>query len=532
MADINLTLAKRGVINLQVSNKEFFTLPTSVDDHMADSSIHVPVATINAGLAEKLEIAENLNDLADKATARTNLDVYGKSESYNKTETYSQTEANTLLSGKSDTSHNHTLAGLSEKSYASLTDKPDLTVYAAKAGNLSDLTDKSAALTNIKAAGIEKWAEIPSGYFFDGVDDQIVHSGITFSATTPWTWVGLLNWEGSANSFTVLRGGATDTWGIFIRQSGNNRFAIRMTDDNYVSFNTNTSNGIIGVRSLCAITHNGSGTVTLYIGGVQIDQKTGLNQPVALGCIGSGNGNFYTKCRYYFDAIYNRALSLAEIQNLMNNMRPDLGDVSYADKWGSLTTQTSGTLTLGKRYRIVTFNAGDDFTNVGASSNANGIEFIATGTTPTTWTNSSVIMRIGCMALFNEQSGFSTWSDNSGNGYHGSVVGAAPIKRNKELTERRLAVTANTTLTSIIRSGYLLKTIVFRNNTANAVTVNVGTTAGATDVVNALAVGANAVVVATVQKVFSATANQSLFVHSSAWSSANIDVHCNVELVI
>ena len=51
-------------------------------------------------------------------------------------------------------------------------------------------------------------------------------------------------------------------------------------------------------------------------------------------------------------------------------------------------SQTSGVLVVGRPYRIHLFVAGDDFTNVGGT-NATGSHFIATGTTPTTWTNSS-----------------------------------------------------------------------------------------------------------------------------------------------
>lgn len=58
------------------------------------------------------------------------------------------------------------------------------------------------------------------------------------------------------------------------------------------------------------------------------------------------------------------------------------------------TPATSGTLVVGKKYRIHTFVAGDSFTNVGAGSNATGVDFVATGTTPTTWTNSSVLTPI------------------------------------------------------------------------------------------------------------------------------------------
>ena len=58
------------------------------------------------------------------------------------------------------------------------------------------------------------------------------------------------------------------------------------------------------------------------------------------------------------------------------------------------STQTSGTLTVGMRYRINTYNASDNFLNVGASSNASGVEFTAIGTTPTTWTASSILQQI------------------------------------------------------------------------------------------------------------------------------------------
>ncbi len=55
---------------------------------------------------------------------------------------------------------------------------------------------------------------------------------------------------------------------------------------------------------------------------------------------------------------------------------------------------TSGTLEIGKKYRITNYIAGDDFTNIGAASNATGVMFTATGTTPTTWTNSSTLNEI------------------------------------------------------------------------------------------------------------------------------------------
>lgn len=60
----------------------------------------------------------------------------------------------------------------------------------------------------------------------------------------------------------------------------------------------------------------------------------------------------------------------------------------------SFATRTSGPLIVGGTYKIVRFETGDVFTNVGAASNATNVVFIATGTTPTTWSNGSALSRI------------------------------------------------------------------------------------------------------------------------------------------
>jgi len=69
---------------------------------------------------------------------------------------------------------------------------------------------------------------------------------------------------------------------------------------------------------------------------------------------------------------------------------------------GKRKVLTSGTLTVGYHYRIKSYASGDNFTNVGCPQNATGQCFIATGTTPTTWTNGSVLVE-------NEMGGF--WVD-------------------------------------------------------------------------------------------------------------------------
>lgn len=60
---------------------------------------------------------------------------------------------------------------------------------------------------------------------------------------------------------------------------------------------------------------------------------------------------------------------------------------------------TSGVLVIGEEYVIKDFNGTDDFTNVGASQNKTGEIFVATGTTPTIWSNSSILVKIQNISL-------------------------------------------------------------------------------------------------------------------------------------
>jgi hypothetical protein len=58
-------------------------------------------------------------------------------------------------------------------------------------------------------------------------------------------------------------------------------------------------------------------------------------------------------------------------------------------------TLTSGILTVGAKYEITNFAIGDDFSNVAnvirGTINTNGCEFIATGTTPSNYSNGSTL---------------------------------------------------------------------------------------------------------------------------------------------
>ena len=59
----------------------------------------------------------------------------------------------------------------------------------------------------------------------------------------------------------------------------------------------------------------------------------------------------------------------------------------------SSLTQTSGSLVVDTTYQIVLYVSGDDFTNVGGT-NSTGVVFVATGTTPTVWSNGSQLQSL------------------------------------------------------------------------------------------------------------------------------------------
>ncbi len=98
---------------------------------------------------------------------------------------------------------------------------------------------------------------------------------------------------------------------------------------------------------------------------------------------------------------------------------------------GSAVVQTSGTLTIGRRYRIKTYVASDSFTNVGAGSNATGVEFVATGTTPTTWTNSSELVACGALSDPIIQP-ILVVADSTQNGVGSRIVGFIPVTSKRD----------------------------------------------------------------------------------------------------
>ncbi len=118
--------------------------------------------------------------------------------------------------------------------------------------------------------------------------------------------------------------------------------------------------------------------------------------------------------------LYNFAATPTEAVSMFTEGQPSLSEVPYKYKWGSQDSLTSGTLEAGKTYIIDDWVTGDDFANVGGT-NADSSIFIATGTLPTDWTNSSIVRKLGCVAEYRAENADSTyWYDNSTNGLDGT----------------------------------------------------------------------------------------------------------------
>jgi len=386
-------------------------------------------------------------------------------------------------------------------------------------------------------------SEPAGGYQFDGVDDYIS------IANNP-----NLNFGTEHFSFLIhFKTGNIPTSEIDIlnKRSGNIGYNLYKANGlNNLNFFIGDLNGFttIPITSL-VLTNNTEYFIVISInrdGNLLVYSKnqlvlTSTSHQIRSGSItNTGNlflasynqSNYFAPIKMYGFRLFNKVLTESEITQFWNNGRPDLSEVPYELRGANQTTLTSGTLLYGKRYRIDNYVTGDDFTNVGASSNATGVEFVATGTTPANWTNGSSLRQIGCVLdLKPTNAGSFGWYDASGNQLHGTTYGN-PVCLTKDnpndYVDLKLNITGATTLTNIVPKGYQLESIYFKNTTANAVTggIKIGTTSGGSDVVTAEPVAGNSEGLMTLnKKFFSSTADQTLYVNAvTSWNGASINL--------
>lgn len=83
-----------------------------------------------------------------------------------------------------------------------------------------------------------------------------------------------------------------------------------------------------------------------------------------------------------------------------------------------------------------------------------------------------------------------------------------------------------------VKAKFEISAIAIQNTTANAVTINIGSTALGTNVVNAFALGASETKKLPLGTTFfSTTSGQNLFISSALWNSANINIHVTISKI-
>jgi hypothetical protein len=106
------------------------------------------------------------------------------------------------------------------------------------------------------------------------------------------------------------------------------------------------------------------------------------------------------------------------------------------------------------------------------------------------------------------------------------------LKEEGITADKTMALVDISNISSNLKAKFAIFSIVAKNNTANAVTINIGSTSLGTDIVNAGVVGASSEVRLTVgTSFFSTTAGTTLYISSGSWNSANIDIHIQIQKV-
>lgn len=106
------------------------------------------------------------------------------------------------------------------------------------------------------------------------------------------------------------------------------------------------------------------------------------------------------------------------------------------------------------------------------------------------------------------------------------------LKENAVTGNKQLALLDINGNSANVKAKFEISAIAVQNTTANAVTINIGSTALGTDVVNAFALGASETKKLPLGTTFfSITSGQNLFISSGSWNSASINIHVTINKI-
>jgi hypothetical protein len=259
-------------------------------------------------------------------------------------------------------------------------------------------------------------------YRFDGVDDLVA---ITVPAVglSDWFYKVTFSTTESGTAFILGCEGdtATTSWDLYV--SGGTTITSRMSGS--AGLVSATASVFDGKPHTVIGTFDRDGNALLYVDGIlaaTADISGGVANDVSDTALTIGKratGDFWEGSISEF-ICGNFAPTASEVKDLIS------GNIPFHYQGATQVAQTSGTLTIGKTYIIDDWITADDFTNVGGL-NVDGTIFVATGTTPTTWTNSSSLRPLGAVALYDQTSiTANNWFDLA-NGNTGAVTGASVL---------------------------------------------------------------------------------------------------------
>jgi hypothetical protein len=147
------------------------------------------------------------------------------------------------------------------------------------------------------------------------------------------------------------------------------------------------------------------------------------------------------------------------------------------------------------------------------------------------------VVQLGCVAEY-RSCGISPmqWLDGNGGKHHGEAAGCEALNLPSGHVARyeKPGITGDTTLTDVIPPGYRIKSMAADvTGAGSGMVLNVGTSAGASDVVNGQDISSNGLFDLTLAKrIFSLSSGQSLYVNDdggTAWSGISIDLYLTIE---
>lgn len=265
-----------------------------------------------------------------------------------------------------------------------------------------------------------------------GSSDYTVHTRVRMPTTIPSSDAGIWSLSASVGGISVVGIGAyfSNAGLLYVQQYGatGSDYRLKRTAFEFLQSYLGQVVDMAWVRS--------GNTMSVYINGgtIYARELTGGSAPLWSDAPTTTYFNLgtFTSSQKWNSSILearvaNRALSASELQSLAAR------GTAYADRWATMTELASGSLTVGKRYRI-TARSTSDFTTAGASSNSVGTEFVATTTGPTL-DASNKVLPIGWIVDLALDSTSTVAVDRSSNLLNASISGGVNPCRDNAATK-------------------------------------------------------------------------------------------------